>query len=799
MLSWLLRQINASSDFADHFDEVEVQFHHPVVLAALVLLVPLAVFIYLRQLHNLPSVPAGIRFTLTATRILILAIFIVILAGPFLKLHLQSEKKPVVAFLLDHSQSMQLPAGPFESDSELTPIALAAGYKNISGQVDSEARKALNRVSRAKLAQSVLQNQTQLLGTLSKKYDLQYYSFSRDLTQMSVNASKPEFPEPPSPGGNATQMGDAVARLLEESASRQIAGIVLFSDGQNTGGRSPNEAALAAKAVNTPIFTVPVGTATRLRDVAIVDVFTTGLVSLGDTARVSVTVESQGFDKRPVKVILKDGDKQLDVKDLILNSAEQQQIELTFKTEQPGPRYLTVHIPPLAEEPDYLRANNTDTAFLRVSEEKIKVLLIDGLPRWDFRFLKNAMRRDNGLGGVMSKEGKEIDVRVETEWRRLPALEQKAALPRTLEKLSEYHTIILGDVSPAMLDTAFIDMLVKAVREKGVGLIVAAGTQAMPHRYDDRLLDLLPVRLRKGVNGMLPSGVPSFRLDLAPEGVIHEATRFYDDPGRNQNAWTQLPRYYWAAATEKPAAGATVLVWNPLPGKDGKLPLIAHHYAGKGKVMFVGTDSTWLWRQNVGDRFFYKFWGQGVRSVARTDARDAKKSRVEVRPVRAQPGEQAEIELRAVNAEGSPLTAATATVQIQGGGTANTVELTSDPMVKGRYLGRFTPATAAEYRISYTAPGQADLVEARLRVSATSEEMRQPNVNRPALEQLATSSGGQLVELPGLDSIAEQLKGEPSFRELHREADLWDNWMTLTLLVVLYSLDVGLRRLLGLS
>jgi len=170
-----------------------------------------------------------------------------------------------------------------------------------------------------------------------------------------------------------------------------------------------------------------------------------------------------------------------------------------------------------------------------------------------------------------------------------------------------------------------------------------------------------------------------------------------------------------------------------------------------------------------------------------------------VRPVRAQPGEQAQIELYAVNTDGSPVALPTAAVQIQGAGQGSTLDLTADPVVKGRYVGHFTPPTAAEYRISYTAAGQTDLVEARLRVSVAPEELRNPNVNRPALEQLATSSGGQLVELSGLDSIAEQLQGESNYTELHRETDLWDNWMTLALLIFLYSVDVGLRRLLGLS
>ena len=41
---------------------------------------------------------------------------------------------------------------------------------------------------------------------------------------------------------------------------------------------------------------------------------------------------------------------------------------------------------------------------------------------------------------------------------------------------------------------------------------------------------------------------PSFHLELAPEGALHEAMRFYDDPAANQNAWAQMPPYYWCAA-----------------------------------------------------------------------------------------------------------------------------------------------------------------------------------------------------------------------------------------------------------
>lgn len=803
MFDWLLRQLGVTDELVQHLDEVTWGLQHPVLFyAGLALLVPVAVFVYLRQKWNLASVPPALRWTLTVTRVLIFLLLVAVLGGPYLKLDHKSEKKAIVAVLLDHSQSMQLPAAPFGSETELVRIASAAGYRSQGSTADSDTRLALGRISRAKLAQSVIAAGARpFFESLAKKFDVQFWSFGRDMTRLGIDPTRPDLPEPPNPGGSNTYIGEAVARVLDEAGDRQVAGVLVFSDGQNNGGRSLPEAAQLAAARGTPVFTVPVGSKERLQDLAIADVFTSGLVSVGDTARVAVSVTSHGFDGRAVKVELKDGDKVLDFKEIILRQAEQQQVDLSFKATEPGPRYLTVAVPTQPEEPEFLKSNNTDTAFVRVSDEKIKVLLIDGMPRWDYRFLKNALLRDNGIGGRL---GKEVDRRIESEWRRLPEAarkDEKNDLPRSLEKLAEYHTIIVGDVSPKMLDADFVELLSKAVTERGVGLVVAAGPMSMPGRYDAKLHDLLPVRMRTGKAKVKGTTIPWYRLDLSPEGAVHEATRFYDEPGRNQTAWGNLSRYYWYADAERPAPGATVLVWCPVQTDYGKVPLIAHHYVGKGRVMFVGTDETFRWRQNVGDRFFYKFWGQSVRFVARRDAATEKKSRVEVRPVRAQPGEQAQIELMAFTAAGAPreLTGneLKELLTVQGAGSVTPVDLTPDLANKGRYTGKFTPPSAGEYKISYAGGGEP--VEARLRVSVAPEELRQPNVNRTALEALAHDSGGAMIELPDVGSVEDRIEGKSKTVELHREASLWDNGLTLTLLIFLYCLDVGIRRLVGLS
>jgi len=514
---------------------------------------------------------------------------------------------------------------------------------------------------------------------------------------------------------------------------------------------------------------------------------------------VAVTLQSQGFDSRPIVVELREGETVLDTSEVTLRN-EQQQVELTFEATTPGPRYLTVVAPSQPEEAEELRGNNADTAFLRVSDEKIRVLFVDGLPRWDFRFLKNAMRRDSGLGGraaAADETTEQPDVLVEAELKR--RADGAAALPGTLDELAAYHTVVLGDVSPELLAGGFLELLVQGVRERGLGLIVAAGPRNMPHRFGSEMTDLLPVKLEPRSRGVEADVYNPFRLKLTPEGGIHEAMRLYDEPGRNDNVWSQMPPYFWCAAAQRAAPAATVLAVNPnRQTRFGPVPLVAWHFAGEGKVMFVGTDSTWLWRQNVGDRFFYRFWGQSIRFVARREE-DLKHSFVEVRPLRAQPGEEARIELTAVDGDGSPRTERALPVTIAGEGGVETVELLADPAVKGRYLGGFTPATPGTYRVTFSPGRGAEAAEAQFRVAVAPEELRHPHVDREALDLLASASGGRLVELNELAGIADDMQGETKQIALHREATMWDNWLVLVLLVFVYSLDVGLRRLAGLS
>jgi hypothetical protein len=792
MLNWLLRQANVGDVFLEHRGELTYHVQYPLALFVglpLVLLVGVGIFVLQRR--NLKSSPTSLVLALTVCRTFVLAVLVAVLAGPFVKLETARESRPVFALVFDRSQSMDLDAGPF-NDADTRLIAGNIGLPVSHGKLDAEMRATVNRQSRAWLAHAaVTAKREQLIDSASRRFEVKAYTFARDITPVGVDA----LPDPTPPGGPSSRIGDAIQHVLKDAAGRPVAGIVVFTDGESTGGITLGEVAQACRTANAPVFAVPCGAAAKARDVSIVDVSTSGQVTLGDTARVGVVLESQGYDGKPVKVIVRDGDQVLDTKEITLRSAEQQQIELTFTARESGPRYLVVDVPPLPDE-DY-KSNNTDVALLRVSDEKTRVLYVEGPPRWDFRFLKNAMRRDTGLTG---RDGKRPDIVLENEWRRKPEAERAKTLPQTLEELTAYHTVILGDASPRLLTPAFLKLLDQAVREKGVGLLVEVGPQSMPHAYDAPLLDLLPVQIDRNAAGIYAPPAKPFKLELTPEGTLHEAMQLYDEPGRNQAAWAQMLPYQWCVAAVRPSPAATVLATNPnVVNNYGKLPLIAWQPAGKGRVMLVGTDSTWLWRQNVGDRFFYKFWGQAIRFVARTQDAGKKTSWIEIKPVRTQPGEDATVELRAYTGAGAPVEEPSLPIEISGPGTRTSVVLDADPNTKGRYVGTYRVPAVGDFRFRY-GNGTA---EARLRVLAAPQEMRYPNVNRTALKSLAETTGGELVELTDPEwaqKIVAQLKGEPKVtKRPPSEATVWDNWMVLMVLVLVYALDVGMRRLGGLS
>lgn len=155
------------------------------------------------------------------------------------------------------------------------------------------------------------------------------------------------------------------------------------------------------------------------------------------------------------------------------------------------------------------------------------------------------------------------------------------------------------------------------------------------------------------------------------------------------------------------------------------------------------------------------------------------------------------VELYAVDTEGRPLTRSRVTANVVRGQStqAVTLERSADP---GHFRGMWQATAVGEYQLGYTDSG-GTTISAAVRVAESGRELVRPDVDRDVLGSLAELSGGDLLELDRIAQLPQKLTGEPVTIYRAHEEELWDNWLMLVLLVVLYSADVFARRMSGLT
>src|SRR5262245_37017737 len=180
MLAWFLKQLGVSSEMTRHLADASWALQRPAAFwIGMALLAPVGLFIHYRHRSSLVTLPSMLRNVLTGCRVAVLALMVYVLAGPYLKLDLKLERRPIVALLIDQSKSMGLPAGPFESDDEVAGIARAAGLESgLQTTRDglNQARQAVNDLSRAQLAHTVIEaSGHQLLKPIGDRFDLRVF------------------------------------------------------------------------------------------------------------------------------------------------------------------------------------------------------------------------------------------------------------------------------------------------------------------------------------------------------------------------------------------------------------------------------------------------------------------------------------------------------------------------------------------------------------------------------------------------------------------------------------------------
>ena len=776
-------------------ERVEWSWSRPQVLwLGLPLLVLAGWWITTRHRRRFPWLSPRLRRSLDLCRWSVLALFLAILAGPAVRFEERIERKPVVALLVDTSDSMRLPLGrlPAEAVDAVTRL-IGIGPPPAGPGGTAEAVERLASWSRADLVAALERAQSAqpgLFADLGRRFDLRRYQFGRRSRRVATTArGDADASAADDDGGADTALGNALQMAFDDASDRTLAAVIVLSDGRSTVGIDPLEAARRAidargGASPGPVYAVPIGSAEALIDLAVTDLLVPPIVALDDTVAVVATVESAGLAGRPATVALRDGaGTAVETFPLVLSGGRQQAV-FSWRATSPGASRLEVAV--ACEPEEVVRENNALAATVEVSQRRTKALFVDAMPRWDLRFIDHAIRRDGGFEStILLVAGGDPDT-----------------LPTTVDRWAEYDLVVLGDVPAACLAPVAQSALVEAVARRGVGVVFQPGGEHLPRDYAGApLAELFPVEFDATRGGgaaaiEAPSFKP-FRMRVTARGAMHPAFALSGDAGRNRASWGSMPSFFRVAAATRPRPAATVLAEVDAPDGRGPIPLVAEAPVGRGRTAWIGTEETFRWRRNVGDPLFWRFWGQALRAVARRDDRPVDAAWLAVTPPRCEPDATVAIELNLVTPDGQPVTTGPRTVDIDHEGAV--VSLALQPGGRpGLWQGGFVATAPGRHRLRHR-PDVGPELTAECFVAEPTRERSRADVDRDTLAAVGDLTGGALVELPALAALPARLDTTTVATTRIYEEEVWDTWPVLVVLVGLYCADIAIRRLSGLS
>lgn len=809
------------------FDEnTHFAFGHgiPAWLWALVILV--AVGFSAWSYHHLLGSRA-VRGLLALLRGLLVVLVVVLLCKPEIVRRDEKVEQDWLLVLVDRSASMQV------RDTVVEPADAPAGPPQNTAPV-----------SRDEALLAALREQADVFSDerLGKERKILTLGFGGSTFELATPWGTADVAAAEDP---ATAMRTAIEQALQEAAGHPISGIVLMTDGQSPQSTS-SELVHRLDQHAVSVFAVPVGSQTLPLDLAVSRVDAPQRAFVNDAVPVSVVVDRIGGaedEARPEHVFVKLVDADTgDVLDEVSLAGKTfgQEVRLKARSGVVGPakwRVEVEHRPPSgvgATSPgdrgsELLTNNNTRAMAVEMIDRPIRVLYVEGYPRWEYRYLKNMLIREKSIDSSMLLLTADRAFAQEGDTPLTRA-------PNTAEELRPYDVIVLGDVPAGYFSAKQIALIKDHVSGGGAGLMWIGGDRYTPLDYAATpLSDLLPMRRPASVARINPD---LGEIDLLPtpaaeqlailelrgpdveNGVARDLARYNTHIPED---WPRgLPPLQWAQDLGALKPTAEVLAHWPTAangaaeGSAATTPLLVRLRYGAGQSVYVGTDETWRWRYGRGEMYFEQFWIQMVRMLGRDRVQQSgQRARLVVADRRLAQGEASVVSVTlddpaligrdldkitvdvfdGTEPEAKPidrieLRPVTDTeVDPELGDTR--VRQTFRATWRARHAGRL------DLRVAEGALSDVDLRQP-IEVIAPDDEWRRPQADHARLTALAEETGGAVVPLNELTRLEELVPNRARRTPDDLREPIWNSTLALILVVGLITAEWIVRKVIRL-
>jgi hypothetical protein len=631
---------------------------------------------------------------------------------------------------------------------------------------------------------------------LGQRYEVRVRALSADSSEVepAVLAERP-------PDGACTDLAGAIDAALGDERPQGQA-VLLVSDGiQNVGGSARlREVAARAKALAAPVFTKTIGGQGGVRDIEVELKRPQEVAFVKQQVPVAVSVRQRGSLASEVHISLRLDDKQIDRRrvKLTANGAVE---EVFYVTQKAAGLYryefladtLPGEVTPL---------NNAASLLVRVIDRPVRVLLLEGKPYWDTKFLVRTLSMDESVeltSVVQLAPGRLLQRKVTR-----PRQGQAAADTWTVEKgagkllsdaatLNSFQIVILGRNADVFLSEEALSRLKKWLNDEEGSLVCFRG--APSSQIGERLGELMPVRWTPGPESR-------FRVRLTEEGQTR---------GWLPVAADELSGMPSLAATARPEAKEYLgVVLAASVGSGGQLvPVVTYRPVGvysSGRVVTIEGAGMWRWaflppQYQDRDELYGSLWRSLVRWLV-TNVGLLPSERLALRPDKSTFSSEESAAVTLLVRE-SQWSGGVPRIELSGGPLARPQTTPCRPWGNspGQYHAELGKLPEGHYQVRVGGAGKEEVsgvavfdvrgnLRERLDVAAQPETM----------SWIARESGAVALDQADPSSLARQFEGYLSRSRPERTArtTAWDRWWVLLGAFALWGTAWGVRRWSGL-
>ena len=743
-------------------------------------------------------------------RTIVLCLLAFCLLKPFLTIYQTNPDDSYLLIMVDRSKSMQ-----------------------ITDSADSATR--LDRVNNL-----LFSEEEGLLEKLNAKFKVRFFAF--DTTAKRVPSEVLTKAD-----GESTDIPQALNEALDDLQGIPLSGAVLLTDGADRSSTDITKFAMQIRERKLPIHTVGIGAAEGNPDLEIVKVNVPRTAEEDFPVEVWVTLQRKGFKGKRVNLRLTNNGRILETESVDMDEGtswmsqlsgtdavadtKTERVLLKFTPREAGTQKFEVH----AElgEIEAVPQNNTKTFLLKVAPTKrVKILFVDGKPRYEFGFIKRALKNDPNIqltdrflkgisdDGTRAYGGTHTDPSHNFQF-----------YPDDKETLFDFDAIILGNVDASEFTSLQLENTVEFVRVRGGGLLMLGGSNSLGnHELSGSYINtpiaqclpvelelgsppipLAPRRLGRSITSSQSIADKGYKLQLTPDGKVETLMALADMPAENLQRWQILPTLKGYSKVKRAKAGALVLAEHPTERNEfGRRILIATHNYNAGRVMVFTPHSSWRWQmlpsnENGDQRFWHqadspeRFWRQVAKWLTTAPKEHIK---LDIAKTAYALKEPVVIEVTATDQQ-FQLTnnAKIRAVILDETGKRRELKLEQVLGKDGLYTARFIPNRYGEYTITATGTLSGENLgeqQTLFEVKTSYAEFSNAELNVALLKTLADGSGGKYYTMEEATQLVNQIPLVESATSKITDVDIWDMPLIFGAVILLLGFEWFLRKRGGL-